>query len=148
MLVYLGSQQTHPGVAKFGIALEWGSRGLEFESRHSDQKSRNSIHCFCFFLFCREIRTIKCKCPVGTCLPPARWRQHFDFPNLDTRPSFRCSPISLLDEPGVSNPRWPDYSAIYHFHRIWNRGTNSPMIVLAYSISGRIRDVDTAALRA
>ncbi len=26
-----------PGVAKFGIALEWGSRGLEFESRHSDQ---------------------------------------------------------------------------------------------------------------
>ena len=28
-----------PGVAKFGIALEWGSRGLEFESRHSDQKS-------------------------------------------------------------------------------------------------------------
>ena len=29
----------HPGVAKFGIALEWGSRGLEFESRHSDQKT-------------------------------------------------------------------------------------------------------------
>ena len=29
----------HPGVAKFGIALEWGSRGLEFESQHSDQKS-------------------------------------------------------------------------------------------------------------
>ena len=29
-----------PGVAKFGIALEWGSRGLEFESRHSDQKYR------------------------------------------------------------------------------------------------------------
>ena len=28
----------YPGVAKFGIALEWGSRGLEFESRHSDQE--------------------------------------------------------------------------------------------------------------
>ena len=27
-----------PGVAKFGIALEWGSRGPEFESQHSDQK--------------------------------------------------------------------------------------------------------------
>ena len=27
----------YPGVAKFGIALEWGSRGPEFESRHSDQ---------------------------------------------------------------------------------------------------------------
>ncbi len=28
----------YPGVAKFGIALEWGSRGLEFESRHSDHE--------------------------------------------------------------------------------------------------------------
>ena len=28
---------SYPGVAKFGIALEWGSRGLEFESQHSDQ---------------------------------------------------------------------------------------------------------------
>ena len=28
----------YPGVAKFGIALEWGSRGLEFESRHSDHR--------------------------------------------------------------------------------------------------------------
>ena len=27
---------SYPGVAKFGIALEWGSRGLEFESQHSD----------------------------------------------------------------------------------------------------------------
>ena len=69
----------HPGVAKFGIALEWGSRGLEFESRHSDQKSRNSIHCFCFFIFAGEIRTIKCKCPVDTCLPPARRQQLLTF---------------------------------------------------------------------
>ncbi len=30
-----------PGVAKFGIALEWGSRGLEFESQHSDQNAVN-----------------------------------------------------------------------------------------------------------
>ena len=29
-----------PGVAKFGIALEWGSRGLEFESRHSDHNGQ------------------------------------------------------------------------------------------------------------
>ena len=28
----------HPGVAQFGSALEWGSRGREFDSRHSDQK--------------------------------------------------------------------------------------------------------------
>ena len=25
------------GVAQFGSVLEWGSRGREFESRHSDQ---------------------------------------------------------------------------------------------------------------
>ncbi len=31
------SDRGFPGVAKFGIALEWGSRGPEFESQHSDQ---------------------------------------------------------------------------------------------------------------
>ena len=29
-------QLLYPGVAKFGIALEWGSRGRWFESSHSD----------------------------------------------------------------------------------------------------------------
>ena len=29
----------YPGVAKFGIALEWGSRGRWFESSHSDHRS-------------------------------------------------------------------------------------------------------------
>ena len=40
VLSYLSWQQdkTYPGVAKFGIALEWGSRGRWFESSHSDQK--------------------------------------------------------------------------------------------------------------
>ena len=28
---------TYPGVAKFGIALDWGSRGRRFKSCHSDQ---------------------------------------------------------------------------------------------------------------
>ena len=37
-----------PGVAKFGIALEWGSRGLEFESRHSDH---NCIKVFLLSVF-------------------------------------------------------------------------------------------------
>ena len=36
----LRKRKRNPGVAKFGIALEWGSRGLEFESRHSDQKDQ------------------------------------------------------------------------------------------------------------
>ena len=40
----------HPTCFKFGIALEWGSRGLEFESRHSDHKNRKSICSFGFYL--------------------------------------------------------------------------------------------------
>ena len=43
-------KSTYPGVAKFGIALEWGSRGLEFESRHSDQKPERHL-LFWFFIF-------------------------------------------------------------------------------------------------
>ena len=39
--VALRRASKYPGVAKFGIALEWGSRGLEFESRHSDQNHRD-----------------------------------------------------------------------------------------------------------
>ena len=31
------TQPQFPGVAQFGSALEWGSRGREFDSRHSDQ---------------------------------------------------------------------------------------------------------------
>ena len=41
----------YPGVAKFGIALEWGSRGLEFESRHSDQSRKVSVETFLDFIF-------------------------------------------------------------------------------------------------
>ena len=39
----------YPGVAKFGIALEWGSRGRWFESSHSDQ-GRGKRLCFPLFL--------------------------------------------------------------------------------------------------
>ena len=53
VILYGSCRETeqNPGVAKFGIALEWGSRGLEFESRHSDQNRefRQEIPCF-FFL--------------------------------------------------------------------------------------------------
>ena len=64
--------QAYPGVAKFGIALEWGSRGLEFESRHSDQKKRQVSTCrffseinpcgICEMHFVREIRLRRVKC--------------------------------------------------------------------------------------
>ena len=48
------SSKKDPGVAKFGIALEWGSRGLEFESQHSDQKVPKSFwlrNFFCYLLY-------------------------------------------------------------------------------------------------
>ena len=38
LIPFRESKSEYPGVAKFGIALEWGSRGLEFESRHSDHE--------------------------------------------------------------------------------------------------------------
>ncbi len=47
----------YPGVAKFGIALEWGSRGRWFESSHSDQQMGNSICCFLFVISKRLKRT-------------------------------------------------------------------------------------------
>ena len=46
MLIYLSCQGTaseYPGVAKFGIALEWGSRGRWFESSHSDQTQESVV---------------------------------------------------------------------------------------------------------
>ena len=45
------SGKQNPGVAKFGIALEWGSRGLEFESRHSDQKDQKTRSFLVFFFY-------------------------------------------------------------------------------------------------
>ena len=49
----------NPGVAKFGIALEWGSRGLEFESRHSDQKRAFSMKMPVFYNFLKDIIFLK-----------------------------------------------------------------------------------------
>ena len=37
-MCYYNARERDPGVAKFGIALEWGSRGRWFESSHSDHK--------------------------------------------------------------------------------------------------------------
>ena len=38
-IIFEQTKQTlsNPGVAQFGSALEWGSRGREFDSRRSDQ---------------------------------------------------------------------------------------------------------------
>ena len=36
-LVFIAENKIYPGVAQFGSALEWGSRGRRFDSCHSDQ---------------------------------------------------------------------------------------------------------------
>ncbi len=41
---------SRPGVAQFGRVLEWGSRGHEFESRHSDQNDHRHISMVVFAL--------------------------------------------------------------------------------------------------
>ena len=54
MLADITQPRKHPGVAKFGIALEWGSRGRWFESSHSDhKKSSYSFGMRGFLLICR-----------------------------------------------------------------------------------------------
>ena len=40
----------YPGVAQFGSALEWGSRGRRFDSCHSDFKKRRDLNIASFFL--------------------------------------------------------------------------------------------------
>ena len=35
------------GVAQFGSVLEWGSRGREFDSRHSDQRDKGAQKPLC-----------------------------------------------------------------------------------------------------
>ena len=47
-----------PGVAQFGSALEWGSRGREFDSRHSDQSHQS----FDWWLFCCYTVVFQCLC--------------------------------------------------------------------------------------
>ncbi len=52
-------------MAKFGIALEWGSRGPEFESQHSDHEKRLKFKDFKRFFFCPESLS---KTEYGICM--------------------------------------------------------------------------------
>ena len=66
--------RTLPGVAKFGIALEWGSRGLEFESRHSDQSEypyRDAPIFFFIFRGCRRTSFVLWQPLCHTCFTTA-----------------------------------------------------------------------------
>ena len=52
------TEKEDPGVAKFGIALEWGSRGRWFESSHSDQKPSVEIQTVSFLPFLERIPNV------------------------------------------------------------------------------------------
>ena len=49
----------NPGVAKFGIALEWGSRGPEFESQHSDHGKSKSLVTFGLLIFSLDRKIVR-----------------------------------------------------------------------------------------
>ena len=49
------------------------------------QKCRNGLMPCLHFSFEGETRTIQCNCPVDSCLPPARRRQHLSLSSLPTR---------------------------------------------------------------
>ena len=62
MLIY--SSRKNPGVAKFGIALEWGSRGRWFDSSHSDhlqngKSTENARFSVLFSVFCNLYFLVK-----------------------------------------------------------------------------------------
>ena len=56
-IVAVERRKQNPGVAKFGIALEWGSRGRWFESSHSDHKELESICFSTLYFFAVLLRT-------------------------------------------------------------------------------------------
>ena len=90
-------RRTFPGVAKFGIALEWGSRGLEFESRHSDQIMGSSFWNFPLFISMERFEPFECRYPVKICPMRAGPHRLYNVPNLDTRTKKSRTAFAVLD---------------------------------------------------
>ena len=63
MVIYSRSARydINPGVAKFGIALDWGSRGRRFKSCHSDHRNPQSITIMGCGFFVYFFHTLDCK---------------------------------------------------------------------------------------
>ena len=81
----------------------------EFESRHSDQKSRIRFCGVCTFLFVwNETRKIKCDCPVDSRLPTARRRQHLYF-----LPSGKKMQTSLATQSNKWHPQVKNRSMLH-----------------------------------
>ena len=74
------------GVAQFGSALDWGSRGRRFKSCHSDSKNTGTTYVApVFYILLREVSDLKSRLP---CL---------FFRTLEAGPknSERCSGIRM-----------------------------------------------------
>ena len=88
------SEPRNLGVAQFGSVLEWGSRGREFDSPHSDQKQHSSLRDAVFlclhFLF--SIDKLYCK---SRCLKKVFRRATPNAFISETQKRTECSVLSL-----------------------------------------------------
>ena len=99
-----GCKTEYPGVAKFGIALEWGSRGRWFESSHSDHRS--ILRDAPIFLLLKGLRVI----------PTVNWGDEstFDFCFEGIESSFHREDLDAFKIAGTSSN---------------NRGTIEPYLI-------------------
>ena len=100
----LGRHAVIRGVAQFGSVLEWGSRGREFESRHSDQWKTldfiREIEGFPFFIYPKnsdKTRTQNSILMAGL----TQSRSSTKAPMLLTLPVFSTFAAKLWFPPGV-----------------------------------------------
>ena len=113
----------NPGVAKFGIALEWGSRGLEFESRHSDQKTRNlkisGLFCICPYFSGKWVYRMNYR--EESLKKHAEWKGKIE---MQCRvPVQSREELSLAYTPGVAEPCiaiHEDVTKSFELTRRWN----------------------------
>ena len=94
-------QSEYPGVAKFGIALEWGSRGRWFESSHSDQKSVSSFWNLPIFLsdWIRTHSNATCRWHVAGRRSRRRPYIYFHSQRNENVNRIRHSDVSLSEYP-------------------------------------------------
>ena len=94
----------YPGVAKFGIALEWGSRGRWFESSHSDQGS-TCVRRRCSFF-------------AELCEPAASWRRRRVPSAAAGRQTLRVGrPLVRIQSLGPTSEQSPLCSDVLFFLR-------------------------------
>ena len=131
-------RQENPGVAKFGIALEWGSRGPEFESQHSDQNKRTSALQMSFYFEFRRpkggstLRAFNARGGRAAPLPLAIVWAALELFRAICRST--CSPPAGRTTAGIRNASW----ALFVLKTAGNRKTevSNETSVFMVEISG------------